>query len=578
MLNNLKIGVRLGAAFAVVLALTLLLGGFSLRSLGVVNAATDDLATNWLPGTRFLGAFATALNAERRAEAVIAVSDDAATLEAQTSSRQTQQRRADAAWESYAKTISSPDERVLADAIVAALKAYREQAERCVATARGGDHPGAYKIYNVEGRAAFTALSDATQKDIDFQTEGADKAYAASQAEFTGTRRIVVALLVVSTGLGAALAFVITRSITTPIQQAVWLARTVADGDLSVQVRSDRKDETGALLGALGEMNERLAGIVGDVRLVSDSIATGSSEIASGNQDLSQRTEEQASNLEQTAAAMEELSSTVRNNADAAQQARQIAQNAAQAAERGGAVVQEVVTTMADISTSSRKIADIIGVIDGIAFQTNILALNAAVEAARAGEQGRGFAVVAGEVRSLAQRSAAAAKEIKGLINASAERVEAGTTLVGNAGAAIGDVVLQVQRVNDLVGEISAASVEQSKGIGQVGEAVTQLDQVTQQNAALVEQSAAAAESLKHQAGRLAQAMAVFKLARATAPAPAAAPRPAAPRPAAAPRAAVAPRPAAPRPAPAATAAAAPTPTPARSTARPQGESDWETF
>ena len=534
MLSKFKIGARLGAAFAMVLALTLLLGGFAVRSLGVVNAATEDIATNWLPSTRYLGAYATAIGAERRSEGLLAEAHDAATLESQANLLVGNRKKADDAWQLYVKTISSPAEQSLADVVVQSTKAYREVADRCVATARGGDGAAAYKVYDGEGRAAFNVLSAAIKKDVDFQTAGADQAYADSQSEFSRTRNLVIALLVLAIGLGATLAVPITRSITRPILKAVELARTVADGDLTAQVHSDNRDETGQLLGALGEMNTRLAAIVGDVRQVSDSIATGSSEIATGNHDLSQRTEEQASNLEETAAAMEQLSSTVKNNADAAQQARQIAQNAAVAAERGGEVVQQVVSTMADISESSRKIADIIGVIDGIAFQTNILALNAAVEAARAGEQGRGFAVVAGEVRSLAQRSAEAAKEIKSLINASTERVEAGTTLVGNAGEAIGDVVLQVHRVNDLVGEISAASIEQSKGIGQVGEAVAQLDQVTQQNAALVEQSAAAAESLKHQASRLAETVSIFKVSRASEAAPApAAPKRAAPRPAA---------------------------------------------
>ena len=253
--------------------------------------------------------------------------------------------------------------------------------------------------------------------------------------------------------------------------------------------------------------------IVGEVRLSSDSIATGSSEIATGNADLSQRTEEQASNLEETAASMEELTSTVKNNADTAHKAAALAGEASRAAVQGGEVVAQVVSPMEEISAASRKITDIISVIDGIAFQTNILALNAAVEAARAGEQGRGFAVVASEVRSLAQRSADAAREIKTLIGASVEKVENGTQLVSEAGRSMEGIVAQVQRVSDLIGEISSATSEQTTGISQVGEAVTQLDQVTQQNAALVEQSAAAADSLRHQAAKLAEVVSVFRLA-----------------------------------------------------------------
>ena len=271
-------------------------------------------------------------------------------------------------------------------------------------------------------------------------------------------------------------------------------------------------DEAGQLLAALKKMNESLVHIVGQVRTTSDSIATGSSQIAMGNADLSQRTEEQASNLQQTAASMEQMTASIKQNSDTAREAAQVASDATQAATDGGQVVQEVVRTMSEISEASRKIGDIIGTIDGIAFQTNILALNAAVEAARAGEQGRGFAVVASEVRTLAQRSAEAAKEIKSLIGASVERVEHGNRLVGEAGKSMAGIVTEVQRVNDLISAISAASIEQSTGIGQVGGAVAQLDHVTQQNAALVEESAAAAESLKSQAANLAQTVAVFRI------------------------------------------------------------------
>ncbi|MBC7994160.1 MAG: HAMP domain-containing protein [Rhizobacter sp.] len=324
------------------------------------------------------------------------------------------------------------------------------------------------------------------------------------------TLQLVFAGLAVALAVG--LCWAVTRSITVPLDQAVKVAETVAKGDLSSRIGTTSKDEIGQLLAALGRMNDSLVGIVGQVRNASDSIATGSAEIATGNADLSQRTEEQASNLQQTAASMEQLTVTVKNNADTARQATQLASSAASVAAQGGEVVGQVVSTMQDISHSSKKIADIIGVIDGIAFQTNILALNAAVEAARAGEQGRGFAVVAAEVRSLAQRSAQAAKEIKNLIGESVGKVEAGTRLVDDAGRTMGDIVAQVQKVSDLIGEISSASGEQTMGIGQISDAVTQLDQVTQQNAALVEESAAAAESLKHQAASLAQTVSVFKL------------------------------------------------------------------
>jgi methyl-accepting chemotaxis protein len=346
----------------------------------------------------------------------------------------------------------------------------------------------------------------------------------------------------------------------------------VAAGDLSRHVEPGAGDEIGHLLEQVAAMQSRLAAMVRQIRQSTDSIGTASSEIAIGNQDLSARTEQTASNLQQAASSMEQLTGTVKQSADSARQANQLASSAAEVAARGGQVVSEVVSTMNEINASSKKIADIIGVIDGIAFQTNILALNAAVEAARAGEQGRGFAVVAGEVRNLAQRSAQAAKEIKGLIGASVEKVESGSKLVADAGHTMQEIVGSVQRVTDIIGEITAAASEQSDGIGQVNSAVTQLDQMTQQNAALVEESAAAAESLKEQALRLAQVVGTFRLDDKAAPV-AATPRPAVvAAPAARPIREV---PAARAHAPAAVAAPAPTPVKAPA---PAGDDDWETF
>ncbi|MEO6032086.1 MAG: methyl-accepting chemotaxis protein, partial [Burkholderiaceae bacterium] len=325
----------------------------------------------------------------------------------------------------------------------------------------------------------------------------------------------VAVLLAIAFALAGGLGVWIVRSTTQPINAAVKVARAVAAGDLALQFKVEGTNETAQLLGALHEMQTRLAATVGEVRSNAEGVASASAQIAQGNAELSGRTEEQASALEETAAAMEELSSTVRQNADNARQANQLALGASSVAVQGGDVVGEVVETMKCINASSKKIADIIGVIDSIAFQTNILALNAAVEAARAGEQGRGFAVVASEVRSLAQRSAEAAREIKGLITASVERVEQGSALVNRAGVTMQEVVASIRRVTDIVGEISAASTEQSAGVAQVGEAVAQMDQATQQNAALVEESAAAAENLKLQARQLVDAVAVFKLASA---------------------------------------------------------------
>jgi methyl-accepting chemotaxis protein len=322
---------------------------------------------------------------------------------------------------------------------------------------------------------------------------------------------MVVAALA-SAAVAVACAMVIARAITAPINQAVKVAQTVAAGDLTSRIEVTTTEETGQLLQALKDMNDSLVKIVGEVRGGTDTIATASSQIASGNQDLSSRTEEQASSLEETASSMEELTSTVRQNSDNAQQANTLAASASDVAQKGGAVVARVVETMDSINESSKKIVDIISVIDGIAFQTNILALNAAVEAARAGEQGRGFAVVASEVRNLAQRSAAAAKEIKVLIGDSVAKVGVGSKLVGEAGSTMGEVVASVQRVTDIMVEISLATQEQSSGIDQINIAISQMDQVTQQNSALVEEAAAAAESLQDQASKLAQAVSVFKL------------------------------------------------------------------
>jgi methyl-accepting chemotaxis protein len=333
-----------------------------------------------------------------------------------------------------------------------------------------------------------------------------------AEAEFFSLYIWLGALFASAVAVGVLLAWRLTRSITDPIREAMSMATAVAQGDLRTVAATHPQDELGDLLRTLAEMKTSLLQTVTQVRSTTDSINTTSAEIASGNQDLSTRTEQAASNLEETAASMEQLTSTVRQTADSARQASQIAATNAEVATRGGQVVGQVVATMNEINASSKKISDIIGVIDGIAFQTNILALNAAVEAARAGEQGRGFAVVAAEVRSLAQRSAEAAKEIKGLIGSSVDRVETGSRLVAEAGTTIQEVVRNAQRIAGIIGEITAATGEQSDGIGQVNVAVNQLDQMTQQNAALVEESAAAAQSLKDQATRLAQVVQVFRI------------------------------------------------------------------
>ena len=379
-------------------------------------------------------------------------------------------------------------------------------------TLNGADMAGADAILDQRLKATSDAYS-AKQRDLlNWQQGLVMEAVQAANATTKTQINMVIALAAVAIALAIWLGLRITRSVTQPLAEAVAISRDVAQGNLTRDITTSRTDELGDLLRALAEMKASLVHTVSQVRSATDSINTASSEIASGNQDLSARTEQAASNLEETAASMEQLTSTVRQSADAARQANQLAASASEIAVRGGRVVGQVVTTMDEINASSKKISDIIGVIDGIAFQTNILALNAAVEAARAGEQGRGFAVVAGEVRSLAQRSAEAAKEIKGLIGSSVDRVEAGSRLVAQAGQTMSEIVSSVQRVSDIIGEITAAAGEQSDGIGQVNVAVNQLDQMTQQNAALVEESAAAAESLNDQAMRLAQVVQVFRI------------------------------------------------------------------
>jgi len=390
------------------------------------------------------------------------------------------------------------------------LKAYLAKADAAIDLASVDPNTGVAAMQEAEAR--YKEMATLIAKIV--QSMGADQ-QSASEAQLADTRQrtwVFALVSLLAAGLGMGLLLVNQRKIAADVNASLSLAQAVAAGDLTQRATPLGQDELAGLMQALNQMCEQLGSTVGEVMLVADSIRTASAEIASGNQDLSQRTEQTASSLEVTSSSMGQLTGTVRQSADNAQTANQLATSAADVAHRGGSVVQQVVDTMNDIASSSKRIADIIGVIDDIAFQTNILALNAAVEAARAGEQGRGFAVVAGEVRSLAGRSAAAAKEIKTLISASVERVESGARLVQDAGSTMGEIVGAVQRVTDIMGEISAGAAAQSQGIDDVNKAVTQVDDMTQQNAALVEESAAAAESLREQAQRLAQVVSRFRV------------------------------------------------------------------
>lgn len=419
--------------------------------------------------------------------------------------------------EAAIKAALTPADKAALDAVVAARADIRGQNDKVDALKAAGDaavsSAFAAQEYRSRGAKYLAALDSYTA----LQVQQRDASRADADQASTTVMWIAVASVVLVFGLGVVLAMLLVRSITLPLERAVAVTDAIAAGDLTLDIQDPRKDEFGHLLRSLGGMVTKLRGVVAEVRTGVDSVSTASNEIATGNNDLSARTEQTASNLQQAAASMEELTSTVSQAADTARQANQLASTAAQAATRGGEVVAQVITTMQHISTSSKRISDIIGTIDGIAFQTNILALNAAVEAARAGEQGRGFAVVASEVRSLAQRSADAAKEIKTLIGASVQTVEAGTQQVTQAGETMGEIVSSVGRVSDLIGEISAASSEQRDGIAQVNQAVNHLDQMTQQNAALVEQSAAAATGLRDQAQRLAEVVSVFNVGGHTA-------------------------------------------------------------
>jgi len=515
LMNKLTVRGKLTFAFACVLLVMAALGGLSILQLARGFDRTESLSVYRLPGVRDSLRMVSAATRFRLREyrAFVSTADE---MDAAEKRLDDARGSFEAARKDYAEFIADDAERKLYQQAMGQWKSVEQAAAQLVPLMRAGKTAEARElVLGAKELKRFDEALAAIQALADYNDAEAKKDAASARTIFERSR-IAVGLsvmlgLLVSVGLG----WLIHRAISTPLRMAVTLAESVAAGDLATTPTADGKDEVAALTRALGHMVTQLRSVVSEVRGGVESVSTASAQIATGNLDLSQRTEEQASNLQQTAASMEQLTSTVRHNADNAREASNLARGASDVAERGGRAVGEVVATMQAISDSSRRIADIIGVIDGIAFQTNILALNAAVEAARAGEQGRGFAVVATEVRTLAQRSAQAAREIKALIEQSTHKVDDGARQVAEAGQTMADIVRQVKNVNDLIGEISSASHEQSRGIEQVGQAVSQLDQVTQQNAALVEESAAAAESMKHQAIKLAQTVAVFKLGTA---------------------------------------------------------------
>ena len=511
--KNMSIAGKLKAAFAVLLALLVALAGFAYERLSVVQQEAREISSDWLPSVRFAGALRNDVADYR----ISVMQNSNAQDEAQVAAATARRVAADAAYASddaeYAKVISSEEERTLYNRFHEGVDRWHQDTQKVIALTKEGKADEARALQNGNALANYQLAIKAADDLIALNLRGADDSIQHGEQVYRHAAFWLGAVSLVAAGVAIAMAIGLIKAIVAPLLRAVQAADRVADGDLSHAIEFDGQDEAARLLRAMRRMQASLVQTVGNVRSGADSVATASAQIAQGNADLSSRTEDQAASLEETSATMEQLNATVRQNADNAAQANQLAQSASQVARDGGRVVGEVVTTMRGIEDSSKRIADIISVIDGIAFQTNILALNAAVEAARAGEQGRGFAVVASEVRSLAQRSAGAAKEIKTLISDSVERVQSGTQLVDRAGRTIEDIVSSVQKLADLVGEISSASREQSSGIGQVGEAVTQLDRATQQNAALVEQSAAASESLKDQAAQLLGAVASFKLA-----------------------------------------------------------------
>nr|WP_265112839.1 methyl-accepting chemotaxis protein [Herbaspirillum sp. alder98] len=513
-IGNMKIGNRLALGFSIILGLSVLIAGAGMWRLVSMAQSMQTMMDKPIAKERYISDwYLHAYSGIRRATAVAKSSDRSLGPFFQAETNEAT-RISSGLLKQIEPLLVSDEEKQLFARIDTLRKGYLSTRD-ALYNEQKKEAPDAavlQKTFENEFIPAAKAYTDAIAALIALQRKSLD-ALAAENTDIARQSALMLAVLeALLLAFGIACAWVLTVGITRPLGTAVKVSRQVAQGDLSAEIAVRGKDETGQLLQALQDMNLNLRNIVGNVRTGTDTINTASTEIANGNLDLSARTEQQAGALEETASAMEQLTSTVKQNADNARQANQLAASASEVAEQGGTVVNQVVQTMASINDSSRKIVDIISVIDGIAFQTNILALNAAVEAARAGEQGRGFAVVASEVRSLAQRSAAAAKEIKSLIDDSVIKVGTGSELVSQAGRTMDEVVASVRRVTEVMGEITAASSEQSTGIEEVNRAITQMDENTQQNAALVEQAAAAAQSLQEQAGKLTELVSVFNL------------------------------------------------------------------
>jgi methyl-accepting chemotaxis protein len=518
--NNMRIGTRLTLAFALILVLATIATASALLAARSSARATEEMMAVPLAKERLVSSWNTMTYSAIVRTSLIARSTDT-TLSAVFAKPIADSVTTSTELIKQVEPLLTSDDEKAKLATIKSLRAKYQALKVSVMDAKkAGDAAAAERLYTEGFEPAAQAYSAALQDLLALQRKTIDQMKDVIRADFEQRARLSLLLDGLMLVLGALAAVAITRSITRPLQDAVQVAEAVAGGDLTSSFERQRRDEVGDLLQALQTMNDGLVRVVSEVQQGTRAIAGASSEIATGNLDLSARTEQQAGALEETASSMEELTSTVRQNADSATQANRLAQDASTVAVRGGQIVGQVVDTMGAIDTASRKIVDIIGVIDGIAFQTNILALNAAVEAARAGEQGRGFAVVASEVRNLAQRSATAAKEIKALIGDSVAQVNTGTTLVQQAGATIGEVVASVARVTEIMAGITAASREQSIGIDQVNEAILQMDQTTQQNAALVEEAAAAAASMQEQSARLEQLVSHFRLAASTPAAP----------------------------------------------------------